>query len=99
MDMISLEATALGGTNSMLVGVDSNCRHIHVKFLKNGSKVVLQPDWKRRDMNAVTSSVQFLGQDVDVGTLPAERHEEFLQLLNEFKDVFSVPGDTTRLPA
>ena len=58
MDMISLEATALGGTNSMLVGVDSNCRHIHVKFLKNGSKVVLQPDWKRRDMNAVTSSVQ-----------------------------------------
>lgn len=30
----------------------------HVKFLKNGSKVVLQPDWKRRDMNAVTSSVQ-----------------------------------------
>ena len=50
-------------------------------------------------MNAVTSSVQFLGQEVDVGTLPAERHEEFLQLLNEFKDVFSVPGDTTRRPA
>ena len=30
MDMIPSEATALGGTNSMLVGVDSNCRHIHV---------------------------------------------------------------------
>ena len=24
---------------------------------------------------------------------------EFLHLLNEFKDVFSVPGDVTRLPA
>ena len=40
MDMIPLEATALGGTNSMLVAVDSNCRYIHVKFLKNAGELL-----------------------------------------------------------
>ena len=67
--------------------------------MEHGSEVILQPDWKRRDANSVTPSVKFLGQDVEVGTLPNERHEEFRQLLQEFKDVFSVPGDVTKLPA